>query len=851
MSVSTTSQAMTDRRLQAITSAITARAIKVLSVDVFDTLIWRKVPDAHDAFWLLGQWLKDKGLLAAHVSPAQFAELRLAAERKARAIKEKATGTREITLDDIYSILPATVFRADVPTIKIVQTEVDLERSLMLPDREVATAMAEAKAAGIQVILVSDTYYSADELRSFIVAAHGEMPPCDRLVISNEESKPKWRDLFDHLIPQLGVAPVDILHVGDNIDADVMPCRRLGMQSLHYDKWVFSPRVQLHELPKEAPARRALLGLGGDYGLTGLRSRLYHRVPFTVLHQFQPYWRYGATVLGPVLAAFAHWMVHECRQNKFPKVFGLMREGRFLNRLLDRAAEQAGLALETEELWLSRRAVVRAAVYPDDLSHLASFISYCPGLTMDEMLAQAGLTRDDLTGLNADGRPFDLFNGDDLMRLCAFIEQNEQVKAKVCAVSAASRRNLINALSKQIDLNGTTPFVVMDLGYAATIQVILDRILRRENFTVPLVGLYLALNDAAAQNMLAGLGEGVDLRGYLGHEGFNPDAARILTAVPYVLEHATMCREGSLFEFDAAGAPVLLKNARDEQQLVQMEVMQDGIIACVDAIEAQLGADFRTAAASDEALKRQVESIIVTSTLYPAREEVAALGKWRHEAKYDAKDLRRFADLSIDAAELEHKGLAMLSELTGQQSYWPAASLSFISPFLGDFYAAGVRGTYKAPHLETGPLLGTIALCPDHGQGFVDAMQGAIALSVNAFGASEIDATIKPAGGPAYQRLRLRWPQTKAVLKLVSMELTYSGSGFSKKVDMLDPARAGAWQFTGMREIEDGAKLTLPEGPQAIVDLAAVTPPWDHALSLKMRYKYLKLDSLFMNRPAS
>ncbi|MBL8629841.1 MAG: hypothetical protein JNM81_09450 [Rhodospirillaceae bacterium] len=843
------SATLSDRRLHPILDAIAAKAIKVLSVDVFDTLIWRKVPEPKDVFWLLGQELKAKALLAGHVSAAQFAELRAAAERKARAIKEKATSTREITLADIYSLLPSAMFTKTAGASALCNMEVSVERSLMLPDYEIAALMAEAKAAGVTVTLVSDTYFTADELRSFIAAAFGNvLPVFDRLVISNEESKPKWRDLFDQLLVEWGARPTDILHIGDNFDADVAPCRRLGMLCVHYEKWVFSPRVQQYEFPKAEAERRALLGPAGDYGLTGLRSRLYHRVPMTVLPDFALHWRYGACVLGPVLAAFAHWMVQECKTHNYPKVFGMMREGRFLNRLLDSAAAHARVAIDTEELWLSRRAVMRAALYPDDLSRLAAFISYCPGLTTDEMLAQCGLSRADLAEMPGAGAAFDLMDGDDLMRLCAFIEKSEAAKAKVCAVSAASRRNLITALKKQIDLNGAMPFVVMDLGYAATIQVVLERILRREGFTVPLIGLYLALNDAAAENMLAGLNDGVDLRGYLAHDGFDPKAARILTSMPYVLEHACMCREGSLFEFDDTGAPVLMDNLRDEAQLVQMEILQDGVIAALDAMDAQFGPGFSSAVMADDHLRRQIESIIVTSTLYPAREELAALGRWKHEAKYDVKDLRQFMDMSVDPAELEHKGMPVLNTLTGQQSYWPSAALTLISPFMAEFYAAGFFQAYKSAHLSAGPLLGNFAICPDRGEGFDDALQGATPLNINAFGAGEVDVTIKPLGGPSFKRLRLRWPQTSAVMKLVSVELNYVGDHQSQRVEMLAADHAAAWSFSGMKNIEGMTMLLLAEGPQAIVDIAATAPPWQHLLKLKVRFKYLKLDALFANR---
>lgn len=842
---------VTDRRLKPVLDTVAAGQIKVLSVDVFDTLIWRRVPEAKDVFWLLGLALKAGGHLAPHVSPAQFAEIRPAAEKKARAIRERISGSREVTLEDVYALLPDALFvnGFDIPRRR--QKEVELERGLMVADLEVAALLEHAKAKSVETWLVSDTYFSEDDMRGFLDAAFGgKPPPFGKLIVSNKEGRPKWRDLFDTLLARFNLIPGDVLHVGDNIDADVAPCSRLGMKYALYDKWIFSPRVQIQEFPAEGVARRALMGPLGDYGLTGLRSRLYHRAPADMPDEALPFWRYGACVLGPVFAAFGHWLMRECRLNKYAKVFGMMREGRFLNRLVTETAKLCGDEIATEELWLSRRAVIRASLFPDDLRHLTSFISYCPGKTTDEILGQCGLARADLAGMLPPGSTFDLLDSDDLTKLCIYIGKNDAVKAKVLAVSAASRKNLILALSRQIDLNGDAPLVLMDLGYAATIQVVLAHILQRSGYRVPVIGLYLALNDAATQNLLGSIDTaGADLRAYLSQDGFEPKASRILSAVPYVIEHATMCREGSLFEFDPKGDPILLENLREPAQLAQMEILQEGVMAFVRAAQRHLGPGLGEALCADDAIKRQMESIIVASTLYPSREEIAALGRWRHEAKYDMNDLRRFFDLAVDGGDLEYKGLPMLNDVTGSVSYWPSAGLASISTFMSDFYAAGYFSPFKAAHFTSGPLLGQFAICPDRGQGFDDKVQGATTLSINAFGAGEIDVTIKPLGGDAFQRLRLRWPQSNAVLKINSLELNYVGEGQTKKVEMTGPEMAGAWSLTGMAQLEPSVYRLHAEGPQAVLDISAATPPWPHVLKLRMRYKYLKLDNIFGNRP--
>ncbi|MHB1206882.1 MAG: hypothetical protein ACYCZX_15030, partial [Rhodospirillaceae bacterium] len=92
---------MIDIRLAEVRDAIKDGSIRVLSADVFDTLLWRRVPEPADLFLVLGHGLAAGGRLAPGTSAVAFAELRRGAQRAARDKAEAASGSREITLPDI------------------------------------------------------------------------------------------------------------------------------------------------------------------------------------------------------------------------------------------------------------------------------------------------------------------------------------------------------------------------------------------------------------------------------------------------------------------------------------------------------------------------------------------------------------------------------------------------------------------------------------------------------------------------------------------------------------------------------------------------------------------------------
>ncbi|MGE4064610.1 MAG: hypothetical protein AB7E79_14685 [Rhodospirillaceae bacterium] len=783
-------------------------------------------------FLLLGRALAEGGKLASHVSSIQFAELRRAAQRAARDKAEAATGYREIRLADIYAGLPDALFVRNFDVAARIAAELSLEKTFLLLDEDLAALVRFAKACGAKVFFVSDTYFSAAEIWELLAAAgFRDRALVDRLYVSCEAGRPKYRDLFDGVLADAGVPPAAFAHVGDNLDADIHPGRHRGLQTTHYDKWAFAPRVQTEEFTDDLALRAQLIGGAGDFGLTGLRGRLFHRAPESLGEGLHFYWSYGAAVLAPVFAGFARWVLS---QAKGQTVYGVMREGRFLGRVLARTAADLGEKVEVRELWLSRRAVIRAAVYEDGLRFLPDAISLSPGHTPEECVASLGLSVDDIKAVMPD---FDFGRSDSLNRLANAVAANLKLKDKVVIRAAQLRRNLLKGLAASVDLK--KPFILMDLGYAATIQAVLGRILKREGFPAAITGLYLAANEKGLHNTR----EGADIRAYLNENGYGGLTAALLSRTPDVLEHACMCPEGSLADFDDAGAPVLLANQRGAAQIEQMQALQMGILEGVSAVNKLLGGLADTPADQPQ-LKAQIERIIQAALLHPTAQEADTIGAWHHEANFDLSDLRRLKDLSFDAAALQYQGWPALQQIGRQQVYWPAAAFASAAPFFGEVLAAGARKTYAADHLTSGPALGALTITPDLGIGFDARREGVVPLTVNAFGRGEIAVTVKPANAEAYQRLRLKLPGVRAIFSLDHFSAAFAGEREHRVVDLLsDGARRIIW--TNAEAGPDNTRTTTSQGTALEVDMSGDVPPWLHVLTLRLRFKYLRLDDLF------
>lgn len=822
-----------DKRLQALADDLASGRYRVLSLDVFDTLLWRRVPEPRDLFFQIGNELRSQNLLLSWVSVAQFAELRAAAEKAARAQAEARTGSREVLLADIYAALPDHIWRDAKASTVAVGIEAATESAAMVLDHDVAELLDVAKKNDVRAVLTSDTYFTRDELMGFLTQAGlaAERIP-ETLYISNEHGRPKWRDLFDDVLTDLGVSPNEVVHVGDNVDADVNPCVMRGMAHIFYDKWSALPRTLKKELSGQPSQRANWILSGGDYGLTGLRSRLVQRPPATIDKGHEPYWVYGATTLAPLFAAYASWVVRTAAQENGAPIFGIMREGRFLSRLVEAVAKAMGHDVEPGELWLSRRAVVRAALWSDDLTLLSQAVSYCPGPSSDDVLEQLGLSRSDLAGVFQDTSLFDIHAPGGVEAFLTGVSRSSDLQDKIVKYSERRRGALITYLESALNNGMDGRAILLDLGYAGTIQTVLQKILQRENKALSLTGMYIAVNPKGRDNVRAG----VDLRALIGDEGFESALTRLLERTPDILEHACMCPDGSLDMFSDAGAPEFLPSQRPASQIAQMESMQDGILAGATAIVETLGED----CLSSPAFLDHASEIVKQAMLCPTAEEIDTVGSWLHEANFDLADQRALADLRIDPATLEFGGPQAWSNLARHEAYWPQAALSKLNATLANAAAAISDGCVEPEVFSSGSVLGSLSIVSDFGVGFEDRRAMFAPLDVSVLGRGEIQVQIKGFSPQAYQAIQLHWPGSGSVLSVGQCAVIYRGEAEQSVIDVTSDL-----VFGESVHHQSGFMITGPDGAMATLDLKPSMPAWPHTLDLLLRFKFIRLEQIF------
>lgn len=218
---------------EALKKAIVDKNIRIVSFDVFDTLVYRPFWNPTDLFYLLGQYAED---ILEVTDLLDFSTLRIEAENKAREIaKCKNPAKEDISLDEIYFVLADELEATDEQIEKIKQKEIQLEIKYCHPRKYAKELFELALATGKQIIITSDMYLKRDVVKKIL--SNCGYTGYEFLFLSSEVGLTKASgNLFSYAAEKAHVKPKEILHIGDNQQSDIRMAEKVGLKVFHFPK---------------------------------------------------------------------------------------------------------------------------------------------------------------------------------------------------------------------------------------------------------------------------------------------------------------------------------------------------------------------------------------------------------------------------------------------------------------------------------------------------------------------------------------------------------------------------------------------------------------------------------------
>lgn len=310
----------------------------------------------------------------------------------------------------------------------------------------------------------------------------------------------------------------------------------------------------------------------------------------------------GERVIGPALAAALSLL----RRRLPGRPFGVLRDGGFLAEILEALAPDTPVG----RLWLSRRSCAIAAIDgADDREGLANFLIRMRGAPASPAVAAADLGLPDETPPGDADRPLSL---DTLAPFLDWLAASPARRARVADVAATGRRRLLAHLRRQGALDGGD-LLLVDVGYAGSVQRLLSQVLRKAGLPMVVRGAYVATSPGA----LWAMREGGAAAGGLVDLGTPAWFAAPVLRCRDVLEAIATPATGQHLGFTDDGAPCMAPSPLPAAQHAEAAAVRAGAVAATAA-----------GAVPDLATARGLLLRLLTQ---PTAAEAALLGPWLHE----------------------------------------------------------------------------------------------------------------------------------------------------------------------------------------------------------------------------
>ncbi len=362
-----------------------------VSFDVFDTLITRSLIKPRDIHFYVGVTACPK--LGIELQPFQYMNLRLACEKEARERSDR----EDVTLDEICAVLRERLFVGEKEAEALRNAELDAERRFSVRRDAMKEVYDYAVAQGKKIFFLSDMYLPRDFIVE-LLRRHGYDAAAENTIVSSEEGVLKHTgNLFKRLIARAAPAePSEILHIGDNFNADIKPARALGIRAYYcenpHEFFLALPAVaRLFRVNAEGSELR--MGLSLYLGLAA--NRLCEGVHPKKLYDPDSLFNgsaYGLGYfgLGIFMLNFCAWLKRYCLKNGVEQLAFLARDGQIIKDVYDAIAGDDPALPKSVYLYSSRRMFsIPSFRTPADLNII--FNNYFEGRVGDFVKTRLGL----------------------------------------------------------------------------------------------------------------------------------------------------------------------------------------------------------------------------------------------------------------------------------------------------------------------------------------------------------------------------------------------------------------------------------------------------------------------------
>lgn len=292
-------------------------ASDVVSFDIFDTLVMRRIFSPEDVFRLLGE--RTTTQLDIKEDIAQI-RVNIVSQCEAHA-----------TIDEIYNEIKKCTSLSERTIESIKQLEKDIDIQLCIARQDIKELYEYCIESGKEVYLLSDMYYRKDDIKNILTKCGIAILDDEHIWVSCERKNDKisgsmWTE-YSECVRQNSKC----LHIGDNVKSDLEHPQNYGIDTYY----VMSGKDMLRNSSMSEMITH--VNTLSDSICMGLVIAKLFNSPFA-LHNtngkvpFEQSQVYGYCVYGPLLEKFLIWLYFNSRKDEIDKLLFFARDGYFLEK---------------------------------------------------------------------------------------------------------------------------------------------------------------------------------------------------------------------------------------------------------------------------------------------------------------------------------------------------------------------------------------------------------------------------------------------------------------------------------------------------------------------------------------
>ena len=302
----------------------------IISFDVFDTLILRPFSKPESVFVLIGE----------KYGITDFVSIRKSMEKKARDINEQKTGSREVTLLDIYKLIEDY---AGINANDGAKLEFEIELDICFANPYMKKVFEILRNCNKRIIAVTDMYLPLEYIELLVKKCGYD--GFYKIIVSNEYGYSKRSGKLYELINKEFTEGLNVIHIGDNYQADVIKAKEAGWSSYYYKN--------VNNIGKPYRAKMSPF-MGTAY--SGVINAFLHNGINRGGFYNNEFYRFGFIYGGFFILGFANWIHDYAIKNNIDKILFFSRDGYIVKKVYDSLYSD----IKSEYVFWSRNAALKA-----------------------------------------------------------------------------------------------------------------------------------------------------------------------------------------------------------------------------------------------------------------------------------------------------------------------------------------------------------------------------------------------------------------------------------------------------------------------------------------------------------